>query len=369
VRSRSRILFASFLVLAAIGVVAVLKLVRPGATSEPREPAADLQSDLLPSLEAVSGWLNGSPDALDSLSGHPVLLALWSDTDPRCLDALQRVESWHQAYSRYGARVIGVYAPEYSFGIDSMVPARIARRLGLTFPIAMDPSYHVRPRIGRVAGGTGVLLADDSGQVVLSVDLDHLDEVDRALRRELRRSHPDLDFPAEPEPTAHAAPAREIRFVHLGAGRAGGGPLADVSPGHVVTFTTQFRYQEEGKDYVPYPVGRWMPTAEGLVADRGGAADFVAIRHPGDRMWAVLSPRETGSSRVWILADDGWMPARERGEDVRADDRGATYVEVTEPRLYGITRPGKARVLRFSPQDPGLTIHAFAFERAPSARP
>lgn len=367
--SRSRLLLAAVLVLGAVGIGAALRLPMPGARLEDRQPAADLKIEILPSLDGASGWLNGDRHAVDSLRGHPVLLALWSDTDPRCLEALSRLESWHAAYSRYGVRVLGVYAPEFLFGVDSMVPVRIARRYGLSFPIALDPSYQVRSRLGPAIASRGVVFADRAGQALLVADLDHLDDVDRAIRKQVRTLHPELDFPEAGTPAARSTSSRSLSFVYLGAGRVETGPLANVASGRVLAFTTQFRFQEEGKEHVPYPVGRWVPTAEGLIADRGGAADFVAIRDAGERVWAVLSPQPAASSRVWILADESWLPAPERGADVRADGRGATYVDVGEPRLYEIARPGRSRVLRFSPQEPGLTIHAFAFGREPVAAP
>jgi hypothetical protein len=207
------------------------------------------------------------------------------------------------------------------------------------------------------------VVADDSGRVTLTTSLEDFEAADRAIRAELRRRRPDLGFPADPEGAPTEPPARDIRFVPLGAGRVNVGPLATAVPGRVAIFTTQFRFQEEGKDYVPYPVGRWIPSAEGLTADRGGAADFVAVRDPGERLSVVMSPRHSGTSRTWVLAGDGWLPPSQRGADVRADARGATYVDVSEARLYDIARSGAEQVLRFSPQEPGLTIHAFVFER------
>lgn len=367
VRSRSLVVASAIVLVAMIGIVAALRSParRAAAVAGPDSSGAAL--DLVSNLGVASGWINGDPHALDSLTDHPVVVALWSDTDPRCIDGLPLVQEWHQAYRHFGVVVIGVYAPEFSFGVDSTVPLRIARRLGLTFPIALDPSYLVRSRLGRSAGENGVIVVGADGRVRLASNFENLAGVDRAIRAELSRTHPDLQFPAEPE-AARLAPRRDLRFVYLGAGRVESGPLADAASGRTETFTTQFRFQEEGKNYVPMPVGRWTPTAEGLTAARGGASDFLAIRNPGDRVDAVMSPRLSGSSRVWILADQGWLPASARGADVRVDARGASYVDVTEPRIYEIAKAGAERVLRFSPEQPGVTLHAFTFERG-AAKP
>ncbi|HUK62734.1 MAG TPA: hypothetical protein VLV15_05350, partial [Dongiaceae bacterium] len=115
------------------------------------------------------------------------------------------------------------------------------------------------------------------------------------------------------------------------------------------------------------PVGRWTPSAEGLTAARGGAANFVAIRHDGGRVSAVMTPPASGTARAWILDAEGWLKPDERGADVHVDARGATYVDVTEPRLYTIANATRAGALKLSPEEPGLTIDSFVFEVSPGA--
>jgi thiol-disulfide isomerase/thioredoxin len=359
--SRPRLILAAIVVLIALGIIAAPRL--PRFARVPSEGATQVaQVDVVEALRVGSGWLNGDRTVLDSLKGSPAVIAVWSDTDPRCLEQLPRVEGWHQAYRRYGVHVIGVYAPDFSFGVDSTVPMRVVQRMGLAFPIVLDPSYLARSRLAPIAREKPILVIGPDGRAIATADFDRSEQVDHILRDELRRARPDLDFPTESAPPP-AGPSREIQIVHLGVGRISAGPLASAHAGRTEVFTTQFRFQEEGGPCVPFPVGRWTATAEGVIAARGGAADFVSIKNPGDRAFAVMSPRHSGTSRVWILAEQAWMPPAERGADVRADGRGATYVDVTEPRLYEIAKAGKERVLRLSPEEPGLTMHAFVFEK------
>ena len=315
----------------------------------------------LPSFDAATAWLNGGPLTSDSLRGRTTVIMVWSDTDPRSLRALPEVESWHRAYARFGVRVIGVLAPDYTFGTDIDVARATARRLGLTFPIALDPAYAIRAQLARAGERPSVVVADTLGRIVHHAGGSDLGGVDHAIRAQLRKVHPAL-FPVEPDPVpAMGEPSPEPRFVFLGASRVEEGPLANSVAGHAQTFTTQFRFQEEGKSYVPYPVGRWTPEAEGLRASRGGAANYVAVRYDGGHALAVLGPPSTRAVRVWVLGGDDWLPREALGDDVRLDARGASYLDVTEPRLYSIARGG-AQVLRLSPDDMGFVIHAFVFE-------
>jgi len=62
------------------------------------------------------------------------------------------------------------------------------------------------------------------------------------------------------------------------------------------------------------------------------------------------------------MCDDGWIPVADRGDDVRTDSRGATYVQVDEPRAYALVRAtARAHVLRLSPEAPGVTYYEFLF--------
>jgi hypothetical protein len=315
----------------------------------------------LPSLALAEGWVNGTMTD-DSLRGRPVALVVWSDTDPRGLRLLREAEAWQRAYARYGARVIGIHSPDFSFAARPAIAAAVARRMRLSFPIAFDPAYSLRKALG-VDESPAILIASPGGGVVLQAGAGGAARADRVLRELVRKSRPDVAFPEDggaagtPDP-----PAPEMRFVYLGTARAERGPLAGAEPGRAHTFTTQFRYQEEGEALVPYPVGRWTPGAEGLTAARGGAANFIALRTVGGRVAAVLAPAPDGASRVWVLDGDDWLAAGSRGEDVREDATGATYVDLDGPRLYAIAR-GAAGTLKLSPGQPGIVVHGFAVEK------
>jgi hypothetical protein len=353
-----------FLIAAGSSVVMLLVvltvLIRSG--SFPRAPESEFVPARLPHFESVKAWLNRGSFAPESLAGHPAVVVLWSDTNPSALDVLPLVQSWWQAYSRYGVRVLGVHSPEFAFAADPAVPNRVVQRLGLGFPIALDPNYEIRNRFGDAMPWPGLAVADTAGRIVLQVPVSGASQADRALRKLLRRLHPDAGFPDEAEVMDKPAVPTATRIVSLGAGRVRSGPLAGVRPGTALTFTTQFRFQEEGAPFVPYPVGRWIPGAEGLVAVQGGAPNFIAIRHGGERVRAVIGPPPSGPARVWILENETWLGAETLGEDVSLDPQGASFALISEPRIYEIAAPGKSRVLRFSPENPGVTFYAFLFE-------
>ncbi|HEY1002067.1 MAG TPA: cytochrome c biogenesis protein/redoxin, partial [Streptosporangiaceae bacterium] len=97
-----------------------------------------------PAFSGIQQWLNtpgGQPVSLASLKGKVVLVDFWAYSCINCQRELPHAEAWAKDYAAAGLEVVGVHTPEYAF---EHVPSNVAadvRRLGLTFPVALDNSY------------------------------------------------------------------------------------------------------------------------------------------------------------------------------------------------------------------------------------
>ena len=356
-------------VLLAVGAVMALRFALP-KTADLAEPERDAPGKPLPPL-AAAGF--GRAAAPESLSGHVVVVAFLSLDLPLSLRAASTLAAWHDAYSRYGVRVLGLHEPAFAFAADSSGSARAVKRLGLRFPVALDASLETARAFGGVSEPPRIVVADTQGRIAWDHEgISAMPEGESVIRELVLKSHPGLRFPAGSPETAEGAEHTAHATVHLGRARVERGPLAEVPAGSPANFTAQLRYQVEGQPYTPYPVGRWTPAADGLVAARGGAQNFVALRYDAGALSAVLGPPEGSPARVWILRDDKWLTPQEAGADVQIDGRGASYVMVNEPRLYALTRMDRSNhVVKLSPDETGTTIYAFTFEpfEAPLLRP
>lgn len=308
----------------------------------------------LPELPPVATGWNGAAAAARALVGHPAVVLLFSDTDPGARPALAAMQAWQSAYAPLGVRVLAVRVPEYAATADSAVGGRLVRRERLVLPVADDPAGAIAAAFGGPAEGPHLVVADARGAIRVDT-VGALAPVDAALRAWARGA---LDPAALPPPLA---PSRTVR---LGAGEVREGPLARLPAGHEEVFTAEFRYQQQGRPFVPFPVGGWRVGADGLAATRGGAANFLAIRYSASRVGVVVSPPPGARSRLWILLDDHWPSPDRRGEDVAAGPDGAAYVDVAGPGLYWIERGRGDAVLKLSPDSRGTTVHALVFEDA-----
>jgi hypothetical protein len=172
-------------------------------------------------------------------------------------------------------------------------------------------------------------------------------------------------------PDAAPDPASGVHApVWLGVGDHPVGPLADVTPGGARMFHAELSTEIGGKPWVPTPIGWWTPGADGLTAAPGGAEQYVALQYDAGPL-AVLAGVAGGKrTRLWVLRDGVWLPRDAGGADVKFDGRGASYVEVSWPRLYDVARAdGRGHVIKLSPEEAGLTLYAFVFEPVPAATP
>jgi hypothetical protein len=87
-------------------------------------------------------WVNReAPKTDDLLRAGPVLVEFWDFARVNSLRTLPYMEEWHRRYSPFGASVIGVHAPGYTFGGDDEVVREAIARLGVERPVLLDGGF------------------------------------------------------------------------------------------------------------------------------------------------------------------------------------------------------------------------------------
>ena len=92
---------------------------------------------------ATSQWVNSPPLTSEMLRGKVVLVDFWTYSCSNCLNALPYVKAWNEKYRAQGLLVIGVQTPEFP---DEMIRRNIeqaVKRLGVTYPVAIDNQYTI----------------------------------------------------------------------------------------------------------------------------------------------------------------------------------------------------------------------------------
>jgi len=97
----------------------------------------------MPSLAGAVQWLNSSELNADALRGKVVLVDFWTYDCINCQHTLPYVKDWAKKYEKDGLVVIGVHTPEYGYErIIEYVKDQV-KKLGITYPVAIDNNYAI----------------------------------------------------------------------------------------------------------------------------------------------------------------------------------------------------------------------------------
>ena len=179
-----------------------------------------------PAFSGIQQWLNtpgGKPVSLASLKGKVVLVDFWAYSCINCQRELPHVEAWAKDYAADGLEVVGVHTPEYAF---EHVPSNVAagvRRLGLTFPVALDNSYGTWNAYDNQSWPAGYLI-DATGQIRhISIGEGDYGGEEQLIRQLLSAAHPGIALPrATDVPDTTPDDAAQTPETYLGAERQHG---------------------------------------------------------------------------------------------------------------------------------------------------
>lgn len=97
----------------------------------------------MPSLSGAVQWLNSPELSAESLRGKVVLVDFWTYDCINCQHTLPYVKDWAKKYEKDGLVVIGVHTPEYGYErIINNVKDQV-KKLGITYPVAIDNDYAI----------------------------------------------------------------------------------------------------------------------------------------------------------------------------------------------------------------------------------
>jgi cytochrome c biogenesis protein CcdA/peroxiredoxin len=151
-----------------------------------------------PAFTGIQQWLNtpgGKPVTMASLKGKVVIVDFWAYSCINCQRELPHVEAWYKDYAADGLEVVGVHTPEYAF---EHVPSNVAagaRRLGLTFPVAIDNSDGTWNAYDNQSWPADYLI-DAAGQIRhVSLGEGDYTQEEQLLRQLLTAAHPGITLP------------------------------------------------------------------------------------------------------------------------------------------------------------------------------
>ncbi len=318
-----------------------------------------------PEFPVTLGWLQGGPLTMSSLKGRPVLIDFWDYTCVNCIRTLPYMKVWHARYESLGLTVIGVHAPEFSFGRESGNVLRAVREHGLRYPILLDNEYKVWQAWANrywpakyLVDGAGYLRYNHFGE-------GGYEQTEEAIQFLLKESFPELLLPGKldplrPEDQPGAVCYRVTPEMYLGYQRGSIGNVAGVSPDKAATYTDPGMHT----DGFYYLAGDWLLAGEYLARPAGaGALSKITLPYMAKEVNLVVHPPTFGGDAVISVTQDGApLAAEDAGADVQAGGATAVFT-VDSPRMYRIVnnRDIGRHELTLATTSDGVAMFAFTF--------
>ena len=140
----------------------------------------------LPTINA-SEWMN----ALGQPSGTVTLVDFWSSSCTNCQREIPELERIYEKYKDYGLVVVGVHSPQQPHDRDATVVSGAITKLGITYPVALDPELEAFQAYGATAWPTHYIAGADGQLREVGRGTKGVEDQIRALLAEAGAALPD----------------------------------------------------------------------------------------------------------------------------------------------------------------------------------
>nr|WP_269799880.1 cytochrome c biogenesis protein CcdA [Pseudofrankia saprophytica] len=304
-----------------------------------RSPEPTLQDcGKAPEIAGIQQWLNtpaGAPVNASDLAGKVVLVDFWAYSCINCQRAISHVQSWYSDYQKDGLVVIGVHTPEYAFEQVGANVAAGARRLHITYPVALDNDYTTWNNFGNNAWPAEYLI-DATGQVRhVAIGEGDYSTTESLIRQLLTAAHPGVALPTGTE-VADTTPdnPHQTPETYLGTARANNGVQDPLGSG-----SRTFTYPGAVPDDMFALTGTWTVDEESITAEKDAGIKLS--------FFASAVYLDVGGTGTITTSVDG----RTTTHQVSGAPNIYTLVENPSPRNDTVTVT----------LSPGLTAYSFTF--------
>jgi len=309
-----------------------------------------------PALDA-KGWINSPALTPKDLSGKVVLYDFWTYSCINCRRTFPYLRSWFDRYRGDGLVIVGIHSPEFDFEKVHKNVEAAAKRLDVTWPIALDDDMTIWNKFENQAWPADYF-ADRRGRIRYS----HIGEGEYTQAENVIRQ---LLGVAATAPRAAKVTNGEVASTSEINPETYLGTLRSRQQGLISIRTGAHTYPRSSVGSLAAPraalLGRWTATAEYIRAD--GAAASILLGVHAQSVNLVMAT-ETGKPLDVLVELDGLpIPAADRGASVHEDANGRTVVTVRASDMYRIVRSATVgdHVLTVDAPGPGLEAYAFTF--------
>ena len=308
-------------------------------------------------------WFNSEPVLISAHRGRVILVEFWDYTCINCRREISYLKEWNRKYEEYGLIVIGVHTPKFPFGKNPEAVQKAIEELGITYPVVMDNEGSIASKYDSRTWPT-IHLIDRHGFIRYQNTSDgNYTTTERVLQTLLYDAGADSDLPLLMEPLREEDRAGAICFrptpeLYAGYLRGSIGNVEGFSPESVVEYSDPDLYV----DNRIYAVGNWLNDRNSLRHDDAENGQIILSYHALE-VNAVLKPDGERNLEVTVRQNDEFLNDENKGDDIRFDRDGRSFMVVSEPRLYNVIKNQRygEHVLKMMTANEGFTVYSFNF--------
>ena len=321
----------------------------------------------LPDLSGGEGWLNSPPLTREGLLGKVVLVDFWEYTCINCLHTLPYLAEWYRRYKDDGFVIIGVHTPEFTFSANPANIAVATKRLGVSWPVLLDPNRTLWSRFDNQVW-PHEFLYDQSGNLIENAEGEgNYQETERKIQAAIKSRDPQFHPPPLMAllPQDNYTKPGSVCYPHTPEVQAG--IMRGAGPANLARYmnpSVENNFADPGshQDGVIYLHGFWRTTDQAVIS--AGNDSAAALKYHAIQVVAVMRPEEGYLTRVRVTQDGAPVPHQDAGADIRYGADGFSYVDVEQPRAYDLimNKHFGQHELSLAPARYGLGLYSFDFE-------
>ena len=253
-----------------------------------------------PEFTGIDGWINSQPLNLASLRGKVVLIDFWTFSCVNCVRTIPHLQQLYSAYPHSRFVIVGVHSPEFDFEKVPQNVSAAVKRLGISWPVAIDSEMSTWNAYNNQYWPAEYLL-DAQGRIAYN----SFGEGDYAQTNAAVAAL--LGVSAASEPSATSLPTDMTPELYAGSER---GQLADGeaygSAGQPTNYPDPGNPQQQDAILV---TGKWTDYGQYLQADGAG---HIRLEFRADSLY-IVAGSSTGSLSAQVKVDGRVVAARQSG--------------------------------------------------------
>jgi thiol-disulfide isomerase/thioredoxin len=310
-------------------------------------------------------WFNSDPLPIATLRGYTILIEFWDYSNQACMHTLPYTKEWYKRYADKGLVVIGIHTPEFPFGRDPINVRSAIEKLGVRHPVVMDNDYLVWGSFRNQVWPTKYLVDRHGFIRYLHSGEGSYQNFEHAIQSLLNEGGYHDDFPLVMEPVHDFDRPGVICYRATGPILTGWqrGTIGNVE-GHSPEST--IHYEDPGL-YVPdrlYLSGNWLNDRNYLRLDESnGVEGYITVSYHAKEVNAVIKPEGEKNFQVFVFQDGAFLTPLNRGDDVKIDDQGRSFILVNDAKLFSLIKETDfgEHTMKLSTRSNGFALYALSF--------